>query len=125
MGGGVSIPSPHSPCPFGSSLWICPQEKGGRGEGGGRKPSGSEPRRCRGGGFPCKGFAAQPQPGWVGQEGTSLSQGVKTLLPFPAASDGLTPLPGITTRMVPLPSLGSGGDVCVRASHPPSFLGRI
>lgn len=105
---GVPVPPPHSPSPFGSSLWLCPQGRGW----------GSEPRRCGGGGFPCKGFAAQPRLDWGGQH-TSLSQGMKTLLLFPVASDGLTPLPSIATRTLPVPSLGSGLGR-VGASPPPS-----
>lgn len=78
------------------------------------------------GGFPARALLPnRSQAGWVGGD-TSLSQGVKTLSPFLEASDGLIPLPGIGTRTVPLPSLGSGVGGLGLHTHPPSsFLGRI
>lgn len=117
--GGLSLSSPpHLPC--GSSLWFCPQEEGGRKEGGW---GGSEPHRCRGGGVSLPGLCCPAAARLGGSGGTSLSRGMKTLSPFPVASDGLTPLPSIATRTVPLPSPWVGG---VGASRPlpfPSWAG--
>lgn len=109
-------PHPAPPTPLSHLFGFVP-----RGEGGGPSPVGAEV-----GGFRAR--VLLPNHGWAGWVGggerhTSLSRGVKTLLLFPVALDGLTPLPSIATRTLPVPSLESGLGR-VGASPPPLLLGQ-
>lgn len=110
-------PHPAPPTPLSHLFGFVP-----RGEGGGPSPVGAEV-----GGFRAR--VLLPNHGWAGWVGggerhTSLSRGVKTLLLFPVALDGLTPLPSIATRTLPVPSLESGlGRVGASPPPPSSWAG--
>lgn len=80
------------------------------------KPCGSELWHCRGWGVSMQRLFHLTAARLAGS-------GMKSLSPFPADLDGLTSLPSISTRTVPLPSLGSrvrGGQGFT--FPPPPFL---